>query len=71
MVGEIINKLDLHRIKHEEVDRLVENFVLMNKPPLTIITGLSQRMRKLVRKVLDRHNIKYEQWTNPGEYKIL
>tara|TARA_Y100000593_G_scaffold39687_1_gene76682 strand:- start:1163 stop:1360 length:198 start_codon:yes stop_codon:yes gene_type:complete len=64
-------KLDLHRTKHEDVDRLVENFVLMNKPPLTIITGLSHKMRRLVRRVLDRHNMKYEQWNNPGEYKIL
>ena len=46
-----MKELDLHRIKHEEVDRLVENFILMNNPPLTIITGLSHRMRKLVRKV--------------------
>ena len=64
-------ELDLHRIRHEEVDRLVENFVLLNEPPLTIITGKSHRMRKLVREVLDRHNIKYEQWNNPGEYKII
>ena len=28
-------------------------------------------MRRLVREVLDRHNIKYEQWNNPGEYKII
>jgi len=71
MVGEIIKELDLHRVRHEEVDRLVENFVLINNPPLTIITGKSHRMRKLVRDVLDRHDIKYEQWNNPGEYKIL
>lgn len=64
-------RLDLHRVKHGEVDRLVENFVLLNNPPLTIITGKSHQMRKLVREVLDRHNIKYEQWNNPGEYKIL
>ena len=43
----------------------------MNNPPLTIITGKSHRMRRLVRDVLDRHNIKYEQWNNPGEYKVL
>ena len=64
-------KLDLHGIRHTEVDRLVENFILLNKPPLTIITGKSYMMKKLVKKVLDRHDIKYEQWDNPGEYKIL
>ena len=66
-----IKELDLHRIKHEDVDRLVENFVLLNIPPLTIITGKSQIMRELVKDVLERHNIHYEQWDNPGEYKIL
>ena len=44
----MINKLDLHGIRHEEVDRLVENFVLLNEPPLTIITGNSQRMTEIV-----------------------
>ena len=71
MEREVIKELDLHRKKHEEVDILVENFVLMNSPPLTIITGKSHRMRRLVRDVLDRHDIKYEQWNNPGEYKVL
>jgi len=66
-----IKELDLHNIRHEDVDRLVENFVLLNNPPLTIITGKSLRMQKLVRNVLDRHNFHYEQWSNPGEYKIL
>ena len=66
-----IKELDLHRIKHEDVDRLVETFVLLNIPPLTIITGKSQIMRELVKDVLERHNIHYEQWDNPGEYKIL
>ena len=30
-------KLDLHGVKHEDVDRVVENFVLLNKAPLDII----------------------------------
>ena len=71
MGREVIKELDLHRVRHEEVDRLVENFVLMNNPPLTIITGKSHKMREFVRKGLNRHNIGYEQWNNPGEYKIL
>ena len=71
MGREVIKELDLHRMKHDDVDRLVENFVLMNNPPLRIITGNSHMMRRLVREVCDRHNIKYEQWNNTGEYKIL
>ena len=66
----MINKLDLHGIRHEEVDRLVENFVLLNDSPMRIITGNSHRMRDLVIKVLDRHNIEYEQF-KPSQITIL
>ena len=66
-----MDKLDLHGVRHSEVDRLVENFVLLNKPPLSIIPGQSYMMKKLVIEVLERHDIKYQQWNNPGEYKIL
>ena len=66
-----MDKLDLHGVRHSEVDRLVENVVLLNKPPLSIITGQSYMMKKLVIEVLERHDIKYQQWNNPGEYKIL
>ena len=65
-----INKLDLHGIRHSEVDRLVENFVLLNDSPMRIITGNSHRMRDLVIKVLDRHNIEYEQF-KPSQITIL
>ena len=34
-------ELDLHGIKHEDVERLVENFILLNQMPMTIITGNS------------------------------
>ena len=53
-------RLDLHGVKHEDVDRLVENFVLLNEPPIKIITGNSERMTELVLNVLSRHNI---EWT--------
>tara|TARA_B100000131_G_C17609942_1_gene407144 strand:- start:224 stop:424 length:201 start_codon:yes stop_codon:yes gene_type:complete len=66
----MINKLDLHGIRHEEVDRLVENFVLLNDTPMRIITGNSNIMRDLVIKVLDRHSIKYEQF-KPSQITIL
>jgi len=51
-----MNKLDLHGVKHEEVELMVENFVLMNQDsvPLTIITGNSQRMHDLVFAVVSR-----------------
>ena len=65
-----MNKLDLHRIRHSEVDRLVENFVLLNDTPIRIITGNSDRMIELVVSVLDRHNINYERF-KPGQITIL
>ena len=52
--------LDLNGTKHEDVDRLVANFVLLNEPPMKIITGNSERMTELVLDVLNRHDI---EWT--------
>ena len=65
-----MKKLDLHGVRHSEVDRLVENFVLLNNPPLEIITGNSDKMPELVRGVLDRHNINWERWGH-AVWKIL
>tara|TARA_B100000287_G_scaffold425257_1_gene471268 strand:- start:526 stop:732 length:207 start_codon:yes stop_codon:yes gene_type:complete len=66
----MIKQLDLHGIRHEEVDRLVENFVLLNETPMRIITGNSHKMRDLVIKVLDRHSINYEIF-RPSQITIL
>ena len=57
-----MNELDLHGIKHKDVERIVENFVLLNNPPIRIITGNSNRMTELVVGVLDRHDITYERF---------
>ena len=47
------NTLDLHGVKHEDVDRLVENFVLLNSPPMRIITGNSEKMKEIVRETCE------------------
>ncbi|SVA20668.1 uncharacterized protein METZ01_LOCUS73522 [marine metagenome] len=46
--------LDLHGIRHDQVARTVENFVLLNQDqiPLEIICGNSQKMIDLVISVL-------------------
>jgi len=62
--------LDLHGIRHDDVDRIVENFVLMKEPPMRIITGNSDRMIELVVKVLDKYKIDYEKF-RPGQITIL
>jgi len=48
-------QLDLHGVRHHQVERMVENWVLMNQSavPLVIICGNSQRMIDIVMSVLD------------------
>ena len=67
------NTLNLHGIKHEDVDRLVENFVLLNEPPMKIITGNSEKMKKIVVSVLSEHDFKYypENYTNFGSLIVI
>lgn len=64
------NILDLHGIRHHEVDRLVENFIFMNQDalPLKIICGNSQKMIDLVLNVVKKHNIAT---TNMVQYGII
>tara|TARA_Y100001963_G_C6740976_1_gene428950 strand:+ start:512 stop:715 length:204 start_codon:yes stop_codon:yes gene_type:complete len=64
------NELDLHGVRHADVDRIVENFVLLNEPPLTIITGNSHRMHQIVINCLITHKIEFERWGS-GCIKIL
>ena len=63
-------KLDLHKMTHEEAQRQVENFILLNEPPLSIITGDSDRMREIVTYLCAKHKISYERW-DWGEITIL
>ena len=65
------NKLDLHGIRHDEVDRLVENFVLLNETPLNIITGNSTMMRELVVEVLEKHKFVYENLISQSVITVL
>ena len=63
-------KLDLHKMTHEEAQRQVENFILLNEPPLSIITGNSDKMREIVTYLCAKHKISYERW-DWGEITIL
>lgn len=66
------NTLDLHGIRHHEVDRLVENFIFMNQKllPLKIICGNSHMMIDLVFAVIRRHNITVASMDNYGVIDI-
>ena len=65
--------LDLHGMYHDAVERHVENFVLLNKSPLRIITGNSSKMKEMVVEVLSQHDFKYypENYTNFGSLIVI
>ena len=58
------NKLDLHGVKHQDVDALVENFVLMNQNsfPLTVVCGNSVKMVELAEAVINRIGCEYKMY---------
>ena len=53
------SELDLHGVKHHDVYIKVENFVLLNKTPMNIITGRSDKMKDLVVNVLSKYSFQY------------
>ena len=58
-----IYKIDLHRLRHEDVRRSVIRFVedhWLEAAELEIITGNSNKMRGLVMTVLDEYNMTYQ-----------
>ena len=63
--------LDLHGVRHEDVERLLENFILLNEAPLQVITGNSTYMQSKLVIFCSKHKIAYERWANWGEYTIL
>jgi len=67
-VETLMDTLDLHGNYHNSVQRLVENFVLLNPTPLRIITGNSSRMKEMVFQILDCHEFgyHYENFNNYG-----
>lgn len=65
--------LDLHGIKHVDVDRIVENHIFLSEYPHDIITGRSIEMHNIVKNVLDRHGFKYiiGDFKNNGYIRVL
>jgi len=54
-----MTRLDLHGVRHGDVKVLVEDFVYANQKefPLEIICGNSEKMIKLVKEALDKHDV--------------
>jgi hypothetical protein len=59
--------LDLHGLKHHQIERAVENFVLLEDLPVKIITGNSLTMRSLVSEVLETHKLS---WDYESDYNL-
>ena len=64
------NTLDLHGTRHDDVDRVIENFLLLHDLPLTIITGNSQFMRESVLDKCNQFGFECHQWDS-GVIKVL
>lgn len=47
--------LDLHGIKHQEVDEIVRSFLNFIELPCQIITGNSPQMKEIVKKVVKEY----------------
>tara|TARA_R100001594_G_C3862099_1_gene221229 strand:+ start:140 stop:397 length:258 start_codon:yes stop_codon:yes gene_type:complete len=52
--------LDLHGKRHEDVDRIVENFIMLSECPIKIITGNSDKMKGIVTSVIERHGFDWK-----------
>ena len=65
--------LDLHGVRHHQVEGVVENFILLQQSPARIITGNSPSMKILVQKVLDRCGFSwdYENDYNMGSIVVV
>jgi len=62
--------LDLHGLRHDQVEREVRRFLYENedKMPCKIVIGLSEVMRMLVTGILNEMSLYYhdERFQNPG-----
>lgn len=54
-----MSSLDLHGVKHIDVEDTVLDWIHFQQLPATIITGNSSKMKNIVKKVLSEHNYSY------------
>ena len=70
-----LEPLDLHSVKHSDVGVIVEDYILTNQDfcPLKIITGNSDKMKKIVIDTLKSHGFKYFEgdYYNRGYISVL
>jgi hypothetical protein len=65
--------LDLHGLRHHEIDIRIENFIFLNQEefPLTIICGNSDKMISLASEILKKHGCKYDEGIGYDYGKIM
>ena len=65
--------LDLHGLRHHEIEIKVENFIFLNQEefPLTIICGNSDKMVSLATKTLNKHGCDYRKGAGFNYGKIV
>ena len=63
-----LKTLDLHGLTYDEAEIKVLNFILNEDFPVQIITGNSDGMRSIVKKILSKYNFHYhpQYWYNTG-----
>ena len=67
--------LDLHGLKHEyvykTVDQFIGNHIIKNSSEISIITGRSIKMKKIISEILLDYSIEpEEEFANPGKLII-
>ena len=71
-----MTEIDLHGFKHEEVEDKLSNLLIlhynMGNFPVTLITGKSERMKTIVRKIVKEHGFTEDNfWNdNPGAIRL-
>lgn len=70
-----MSSLDLHGIKHSEVQKLMDSFLFENmkseQTKVEIITGLSDQMKNVVKKVLEDYDFEFEEdFLNKGKINV-
>jgi len=67
-----MNELDLHNVRHHDVPRIVENYILINTTPFNIITGCSDKMKEMVTNELSKHRFQwYIRCHNAGMITVI
>jgi len=70
-----MTELDLHGLKHEEVEDKLANLLIlhynMNNFPVKIITGKSDKMKKIVRRIVKEHGFTEDDFWNDNPGTII